>query len=275
MQLLRVFNNNVVLARRGAEDVIVTGRGIGFQAHPGTEVDPAKVVKVFVPDSGRDPDHLAAMIAGIPGEYVQLVIDAMHSVDMSEALRSKLTLVVAIADHIHGAVNRGNAVSYPLEAEVRHLYAEDFALAQQLLTAINGGLHKPLAPDEAVAITLHLVNAGFAVGDLSGTYRMTGLIQQILAVIGSHINTELNSEDISVARFITHLRYLFVRMAEHQQLDSDDRQVATAISARYPDAVETAQMVANLIELRLDNTLTPDEVSYLTLHIARLEEASA
>lgn len=275
MQLLRVFNNNVVLARRGAEDVIVTGRGIGFQAHPGTEVDPAKVVKVFVPDSGRDPDHMAAMIAGIPGEYVQLVIDAMHSVDMSEALRSKLTLVVAIADHIHGAVNRGNAVSYPLEAEVRHLYAEDFALAQQLLTAINGGLHKPLAPDEAVAITLHLVNAGFAVGDLSGTYRMTGLIQQILAVIGSHIDTELNSEDISVARFITHLRYLFVRMAEHQQLDSDDRQVATAISARYPDAVETAQMVANLIELRLDSALTPDEVSYLTLHIARLEEASA
>ena len=64
-------------------------------------------------------------------------------------------------------------------------------------------------------------------------------------------------------------------MAEHQQLDSDDRQVATAISARYPDAVETAQMVANLIELRLDSTLTPDEVSYLTLHIARLEESSA
>ncbi|OFS39446.1 PRD domain-containing protein [Corynebacterium sp. HMSC069E04] len=275
MQLLRVFNNNVVLARRGAEDVIVTGRGIGFQAKPGTEVDPAKVVKVFVPDTGRDPDHLAAMIAGIPGEYVQLVIDAMHSVDMSEALRSKLTLVVAIADHIHGAVSRGKPVAYPLEAEVRHLYADDFALAQKLLAAINSGLHKPLAPDEAVAITLHLVNAGFAVGDLSGTYRMTGLIQQILAVIGSHNNTELNSEDISVARFITHLRYLFVRMAEHQQLDSDDRQVATAISARYPDAVETAQMVANLIELRLDSALTPDEVSYLTLHIARLEESSA
>ena len=275
MQLLRVFNNNVVLARRGAEDVIVTGRGIGFQAKPGAEIDPAKVVKVFVPDSGRDPDHLAAMIAGIPGEYVQLVIDAMHSVDMSETLRSKLTLVVAIADHIHGAVSRGNTVSYPLEAEVRHLYADDFSLAQQLLAAINSGLHKPLAPDEAVAITLHLVNAGFAVGDLSGTYRMTGLIQQILAVIGSHNDTELNSEDISVARFITHLRYLFVRMAEHQQLDSDDRQVATAISARYPDAVETAQMVANLIELRLDSALTPDEVSYLTLHIARLEEASA
>ncbi|WP_411708953.1 PRD domain-containing protein [Corynebacterium sp. LaCa116] len=274
MQLLRVFNNNVVLARRGTEDVIVTGRGIGFQAQPGAEVDPAKVVKVFVPDSGRDPDHLAAMIAGIPGEYVQLVIDAMHRVDMPETLRNKLTLVVAIADHVHGAVTRGAAISYPLEAEVRHLYAEDFTLAKQLLAAINDGLQSPLAPAEAVALTLHLVNAGFAVGDLSGTYRMTGLIQQILAVIGSHSGTTLDSEDISVARFITHLRYLFVRMAEHQQLDSDDRQVATAISARYPEAGETAQIVANLIELRLDSALTPDEVSYLALHIARLQEAS-
>ena len=274
MQLLRVFNNNVVLARRGTEDVIVTGRGIGFQAQPGAEVDPAKVVKVFVPDSGRDPDHLAAMIAGIPGEYVQLVIDAMHRVDMPETLRNKLTLVVAIADHVHGAVTRGAAISYPLEAEVRHLYAEDFTLAKQLLAAINDGLQSPLAPAEAVALTLHLVNAGFAVGDLSGTYRMTGLIQQILAVIGSHSGTTLDSEDISVARFITHLRYLFVRMAEHKQLDSDDRQVATAISARYPEAGETAQIVANLIELRLDSALTPDEVSYLALHIARLQEAS-
>ena len=274
MQLLRVFNNNVVLARRGTEDVIVTGRGIGFQAQPDAEVDPAKVVKVFVPDSGRDPDHLAAMIAGIPGEYVQLVIDAMHRVDMPETLRNKLTLVVAIADHVHGAVTRGAAISYPLEAEVRHLYAEDFTLAKQLLAAINDGLQSPLAPAEAVALTLHLVNAGFAVGDLSGTYRMTGLIQQILAVIGSHSGTTLDSEDISVARFITHLRYLFVRMAEHQQLDSDDRQVATAISARYPEAGETAQIVANLIELRLDSALTPDEVSYLALHIARLQEAS-
>ena len=52
------------------------------------------------------------------------------------------------------------------------------------------------------------------------------------------------------------------------------RDRATAISARYPDAVETAQMVANLIELRLDSALTPDEISYLTLHIARLQEAS-
>ena len=38
MQVLRVFNNNVVLARRGDEPVVVTGRGVGFKIKQGDEV---------------------------------------------------------------------------------------------------------------------------------------------------------------------------------------------------------------------------------------------
>lgn len=122
MQILRVFNNNVVLARRtgsnagtpageDTEDVIVTGRGIGFQAKAGDAVDPAKVVKVFVPASGRDPDHSAAMLAAVPGEFIQLVLEAMDRAHVPDTLRSKLTLVVALADHVHSAVNRGISIS--------------------------------------------------------------------------------------------------------------------------------------------------------------------
>lgn len=36
MEILRVFNNNVVLAKGGdGGEVILTGRGLGFQAKPG------------------------------------------------------------------------------------------------------------------------------------------------------------------------------------------------------------------------------------------------
>ena len=52
MKILRVFNNNVVLAKDGAREVIVTGRGLGFQAKPGQRVDGAKIVRVFVPADG-------------------------------------------------------------------------------------------------------------------------------------------------------------------------------------------------------------------------------
>lgn len=32
VEVLRVFNNNVVLAKDGKSEVILTGRGLGFQA---------------------------------------------------------------------------------------------------------------------------------------------------------------------------------------------------------------------------------------------------
>lgn len=38
MEILRVFNNNVVLAKGGdGGEVILTGRGLGFQAKPGAD----------------------------------------------------------------------------------------------------------------------------------------------------------------------------------------------------------------------------------------------
>lgn len=65
MEILRVFNNNVVLAKGGdGGEVILTGRGLGFQAKPGQTVDESKVVRTFVPSDGRDPDHLGADAGG-------------------------------------------------------------------------------------------------------------------------------------------------------------------------------------------------------------------
>lgn len=278
MNILRVFNNNVVLARDGGQEVIVTGRGLGFQARPGMEVDRAKVVKVFVPADGRDPDHLGEMLAMIPGVFIHIVIDSMAEIGMSQDARDRITLVVALADHISGAVVRqseGNTVAYPLRAEVEHLYAEDFHTAQQLLAVINTRLDAPLPEYEAVALTLHLVNAGFSSGDLAYTYRMTGLIQQMIDVVANHYGQEMRSDTISVARFITHLRYLFVRMRQHQQLDEGHATVGEAIAKAYPDAATCARHLVQIVELRMGQTLTADEEAYLTMHVARLAPAGA
>ncbi len=111
MKILRVFNNNVVLAKDGAREVIVTGRGLGFQAKPGQRVDDAKIVRVFVPADGRDPDHIAELLSEIPPEIIRLVTDAMTATGLAEQAESQPTLVMALADHITGAVQRRSATS--------------------------------------------------------------------------------------------------------------------------------------------------------------------
>ncbi len=276
MKILRVFNNNLVLARDGAGvEVILTGRGLGFQARVGQDVDDAKVVRRFVPSDGRDPDHLAELLAGIAPEHIQLVGAALAETGLEARASASPTLVIALADHISFALRRNSAgmvIEYPLLAEVQHLYASEYAQAVALLGAVNSRLPDPLPASEAVALALHIVNTGLSTGDLSYTYTMTGVIQQMIAVIQESYSVQLDVGSVSVGRLITHLRYLFVRIHQHSQLDQEISAVGRTIREAYPRALECALRLGAVIELRLGATLTDDEVSYLTLHVARVTD---
>ncbi|NMM23356.1 MAG: PRD domain-containing protein [Phycicoccus sp.] len=273
MELVRVFNNNVVLAKDDAgREMILTGRGLGFQARPGQSVDPAQIVRIFVPTDGGDPDHLAQLLGGIPPEHIALVGSALADVGL-DSLTQNPALVIALADHVSFALRRiavGMEMEYPLLAEVQNLYAEEYTSAAALLIAINARSETQLPRAEAVGLALHLVNAGFATGDLSYTYRMTDAIQQMVAVIEQTFGLDLDSGSVSIGRFVTHLRYLFVRVHQHKQLDQKCCPIGVVIRATYPREVECALRLASLLELRLGSPLTDDEVSYLALHVARV-----
>lgn len=274
MKVLRVINNNIVLSRDASgQEVILTGRGLGFRAAPGQEIDPARIVREFVPADGRDPDHLAELLAAIDEEVLRAVVIALDVSGVEGRATTRPTLAIAVADHIEAALERarrGQSLEYPLRAEVQTLYADEYARAVHLLAEINQRLDPPLAEHEATALALHLVNAGFASGDLSFTYTMTGVIQQLLAVASERFGIDVDSTSMSAARFITHVRYLFVRVHAHRQLDEQDSAIGQAIRRNYPEATRAAEQLATIIELRLGSHLTADEVSYLALHVARM-----
>ena len=61
-----------------------------------------------------------------------------------------------------------------------------------------------------------------------------------------------------------------MRIRENRQANDDAEPLATAIHAAYPDAYACAQRCRTLLETRLHQPINPDEISYLTLHIARM-----
>lgn len=274
MKILRVLNNNVVLSRDASgREVILTGRGLGFQKRPGQEVDPRAVVRTFVPTDGRDPDNLATVLAALDQDVVRAVVLAISETQLEPAESTQPTLAIAVADHVAQALKRerdGTRIDYPLRAEVQTLYREEYDKAARLLTAINHHIDPSLPQTEATALALHLVNAGFSSGDLSFTYTMTGVIQQMLTVISERCGIPAERDSISGARFITHVRYLFVRVHQHRQLTRQDSVIGESIRTAYPEATRTARQLATIVELRLGTALTEDEVSYLALHVARM-----
>ena len=274
MEILRVFNNNVVLATDPARgEVILTGRGLGFQARPGQPVDLTKVIKIFVPDEGRDPDNFGQLVAAIPPEHLLLADQALEIVRRTMQVSTSSSTVVALADHLSFAIKRalkGMQLEYPLHAEIAHLYPAELAVAERVVAYINDQLAVPIPSEEAVPIALHLVNAGFSTGDLSFTYQMTGVFQQLFDVLEQTFDRRIDRNTVNAARFITHLRYFFVRAHTGRQLSDGAPALATTIRTSYPSEYVAATRLQAVLELRLGVPLTEDEINYLTLHVARM-----
>ncbi|MDK8451058.1 PRD domain-containing protein [Corynebacterium mastitidis] len=255
MNILRVFNNNVVLAQReDGVQVILTGRGLGFKVTPGQEVDATKVARVFVPESAVLPD--------IPPEYVALATEAAGELNAAS--------LVALADHLHMAARRGAQPPHPLGAEVAHLYPQELARAREIVALANKRLPVPLPEDEAVPVALHLVNAAFSRGDLSMTYAMTEVFSQLFDIVDSSLGIRMDRQGLAAARFITHMRYFFARVAQEGQWHDGGSALAQTLEQSYPEAVACAAKLAAVLELRLGVELSSDERAYLALHVARL-----
>lgn len=278
MKALRVFNNNVVLARHDdGREVIVTGRGLGFQAKPGSRLDATKIVRVFVPDEGRNVDNAGRFIAAIAPEHVALADEALAPLWAEQGCPPSTSTVVALADHLSYAIKRarqGLVLEYPLRAEIAHLYPRELAWGERIVRFVNERIEDPLPSEEAVAFAMHLVNASFTGGNLADTYRMTGVFSQIFEVIEGAFGAPIDRDSINAARFITHLRYFFVRVGAGEQLDDQGTPFVASIQRAYPDAERCARRVRDLLELRLGTPLTEGETAYLTLHIARLTQGA-
>ena len=78
-------------------------------------------------------------------------------------------------------------------------------------------------------------------------------------------------DSVNAARFAVHLRYFLVRARTAVQIeDGTSFLVAEALRASDPDAYRVARRIRDLLEIRLNTTVTDDETAYLALHVARL-----
>lgn len=273
LRILRVFNNNVVLTRDElGREVVVTGRGVGYQGRPGGAIDPALVARRFIPSD--NPVSVAQVIADIPLERLALVERLFgEAVRELGAIMPPLAIVAA-ADHLHQAIERvarGEVMEYPMRAEVAHLHPDELQVAERLLDKLNAQLDQPLPKGEAIALAMHLFHAVTGSPSMEQTFLQSRLIRQIFDVVHHAYGGEFDPDSIDAARFAAHLRYFFARARAGKQLTSGVPTVAVVLAEGNDRAHQLALRIRALLELRLRHTVTADEVTYLTMHIARME----
>ena len=152
MRVLRVFNNNVVLARDElGREAVLTGRGLGFQRRAGDAVDTSRIARRFIPVDNAA--SVGEVIAGIPLERLALIERTFRRAVRELGVSVPSSTVIAVVDHVNQAmerVGRGEVMDYPLRAEAAHLHPDELRLAEQMVRELNASQKLQLPAGEAL-----------------------------------------------------------------------------------------------------------------------------
>lgn len=280
MRISRIYNNNVALTvNHLGQEAVVIGRGIAFGKRKGQMIDPAAVEQTFVPERGMSGERLSLTLSEIPAEILSIATGLESRVRADGVLELSNSFIIPLADHLHYAVMRareGVRVDYPLAPEVTLLYPREVEYGRSVIAAVRKRLQVQMDPGEAIPLALHLVNAQFATADMSQAFRMTEVFAQVFEIIEASYERTINPDSMSAARFVTHLRYLFVRASRTSTNRAEDvdevsqPSLLAALRSDAPRAYACAQKVLLVLQMQLKQSLTRDELTYLTIHIARL-----
>lgn len=272
----RILNNNaVVTLNQDAEEIIITGPGIAFGKKYGGYIQYTKVDKIYKLDKVEDTNKLMDLFKSIPNEYIEIV-DKILQYAKIKGLSLKDTLYLALADHIHSAMERykqGILFENKLLWEIKNIYQQEFEIAKEAIKMIKEVTGIELPEDEAAFIALHIVNAeaDYEMEDIS---LMTKRTRDILKIIELHFSKQVDKESLSYHRLLTHIRYFVNRVLKKEELKvTDEGAIFQNLKQAYPKSIKCIDKIDNYLNVNESYTLKDIERLYLLLHISRLYES--
>ncbi|WP_159500636.1 PRD domain-containing protein [Microbacterium sp. 18062] len=269
----KVLNNNVVITidEQGRERVLM-GRGLGFQLKPDDPIEPEKVEKTFVLRDGADGERERQMLTDIPYPVIEAVGRAVDDAERMLGRALGRRLAVPVIDHIHFVLERldeGVRVPATNMPELRVLHPHEFAAAEHMAASIGASLDRELPPEEAVFLTMHLLNA--TRDEPNGTAALLfRRVQHVAATVESGLGVTLDTSSPDYARFVLHVQFLLQRLVSKSMLRSADTSFFEFARHSYPRSYGIAERVKAYVSAATGSDLTDEELLYLIVHVERL-----
>ena len=251
------------------------GRGLGFQKKAGDFLNPDKIEKTFVLQNDLQMTDLGEIFGTLSPEELGIVNVIIHRAEEILATTFELSLYVALGDHLHFALERteqGLGLQNPLAWEIRKFYPKEYQLGLDALDLVQEKLGQTLDQSEASSIALHFVNAQKN-GQLGqDSYAISRIVTQILDIVRLHFGRDMDENDISYHRFVTHVQYFAQRVIKGMVQGVNDAFLYEQVQHNYPQAFACTQKIQTYVRTAWEFEMSQDEQVYLTIHIQRLKE---
>ena len=272
MIILKVFNNNSVVAlNENRQDVILTESGVGFQRKVGDIVDEKKIEKIYV-FQDEQKKRIEDSLKSIPIIYFEITEEIVQKAETVLDTSFSGEIFIAIGDHLAFAVKRKQEGVYLpniILSETRTLYNNEYQVGQWALRLIAKKTGVMLDEDEAGYIALHLVN--FSLSNKSNNaIKILTLTKEVLELIQKTMKIELQEDSLAYSRISIHLKYLGERIFRNRNNQFEDTTANIRDMLKEdPRLALCINRIVKLIKNRYDYNLSPDEQTYLCIHLRK------
>src|SRR5690348_16534423 len=126
LQIEKVLNNNVLIADHPSyQEVVLIGKGIGFNRKQGDAIDADAAEKFFVLKNEKVQENYKKLLPFIDNDLLEVIISAIQLIKQRTNSELNEHIHVALTDHLMFAITRmkqGMEITNPFLIETKTLY---------------------------------------------------------------------------------------------------------------------------------------------------------
>ncbi|USB34332.1 PRD domain-containing protein [Paenibacillus sp. YPG26] len=274
LEIAKVLNNNVIIARHPENgEVVVIGKGIGFNQKTGHYIPQQSVEKMFILKNAHEQEQYKQLVPQVDEKLIEAVNEVILYISKrtNESLNEHIH--IALTDHISFAIKRAEQkiiIHNPFLFETKEIYPLEYELAEFAIRIINEKMGIDLGEDEIGFIALH-IHSAMTNQDITEVKQHSQLISDLVMVIEQQLDIKLTRNSLDYSRLLTHLRFAIERIRQGEKVSEPDK-LEDLLKQEYPELYSLAWKLTKMMEQRLHKPVYQAEVSYLTMHLHRVAQ---
>lgn len=269
-QVIKVLNNNTILAMCEEQEIIILYKGIGFSKKPDEYFEAPSNAKKYIMQKGSQTSRSNHdIVQSIEPVYLEIASDIIKLAIEQFKEGVDEGILLPLADHIRYAIKRMDEnimPSNPFINDIRLLFPTEYEVATKGRDVIEKAISKTINEDEVGYITLH-VHSAITSNPVSDSMEATRIIHDSLEQLQKDLNITIDIQSISYVRLMNHIKFLLLRIHTDEKLHMD---ISEFTKDKFPFAYEQANRICDALSKALKKQMPASEVGYLAIHLERI-----
>lgn len=270
----KALNNNVIIADHSDYgEVVLIGKGIGFNRKQHEELDAASVEKLFVLKNEKEQKNYIKLLPYLDDDLQRVIISALELIKSRSVTSLNEHIHVALTDHLLftvARVSQGMEVRNPFLIETKALYPREYDIAIEVMDLFEKESNIHLPEGEAGFIALH-IHSAITNKELSEVNKHSQLVTNLVQTVEEQLKIVIDKNSIDYMRLVRHLRFAIERVKAGEKVEEPEK-ITALLKEEYPLCYNLSWKLIKIMQQTLKKPVFDAEAVYITMHLQRLQK---